>query len=84
MPGLSAKSVKKAAMLAGADLAGIASTDRFDKYPEENRQLVFVNIIKELMDLRKALRKDCRAWDYSSGFIEENVHAYDRYWLKDP
>lgn len=65
MPGISAKPIKKAAMLAGADLVGIASTDRFDKYPEENRQSVSVNIIKELMDLRKALRKDCRAWDYS-------------------
>ena len=53
MPGLSAKSVKKAALLAGADLVGTAPTDRFDKYPEEKRQLIFVNIIKELMDLRR-------------------------------
>jgi epoxyqueuosine reductase QueG len=37
MPGLSAKSVKKAAQLAGADLVGIASTDRFKHYPEEKQ-----------------------------------------------
>ncbi len=37
MPGISAKSVKNAALLAGADLVGIASMDRFDKYPEENQ-----------------------------------------------
>jgi epoxyqueuosine reductase QueG len=37
MPEISAKSVKKAALLAGSDLAGIASTDRFDRYQDEKR-----------------------------------------------
>jgi epoxyqueuosine reductase QueG len=37
MPKIEAKSVKKAAQLAGADLVGIASIDRFKHYPEEKQ-----------------------------------------------
>ncbi len=34
---ISAESIKRAAVLAGADLVGIASIDRFQHYPEEKR-----------------------------------------------
>jgi len=37
MPKVSSKSVKKAALHAGADLVGIASIERFKHYPEEKR-----------------------------------------------
>ncbi len=37
MPRISAEFVKKAALRGGADLVGIASIDRFDKYPEDKR-----------------------------------------------
>ena len=37
MTRISAESIKRAAMRVGADLVGIATTDRFSDYPEDKR-----------------------------------------------